>query len=64
MIIHITCEVNPETRGTLPIQFFDVKGDDPPAGTKATPRPVDRPRELPPPWLSSGGAHGEGQASS
>jgi hypothetical protein len=39
---------NSETRGTTPIQFFEADGGAPPAGTKATPRPSDRPRELPP----------------
>jgi hypothetical protein len=45
---HISYQANPETRGTSPIQFFEADGGDPPAGTKATPRPADRPRELPP----------------
>src|SRR5713101_302956 len=44
---HISYQANPETRGTAPIQFFEADGGDPPAGTKATPRPADRPRELP-----------------
>jgi hypothetical protein len=45
---HISYQANSETRGTVPIQFFEADGGDPQAGTKATPRPVDRPRELPP----------------
>jgi hypothetical protein len=43
----ISYQANPETRGTAPIQFFDAEGGEAPAGTKATPRPSDRPRELP-----------------
>ncbi len=38
---------NPETRGTVPVQFFEADDGAPSAGTKATPRPADRPRELP-----------------
>jgi hypothetical protein len=53
MINHIWYEANPETRGTLTIQFFEIESDDTLAGTKATPRPLDRPREIPPAWLSS-----------
>jgi hypothetical protein len=39
---------SPETRGTAPIQFFESDEVAPPVGTKATPRPTERPRELPP----------------
>jgi hypothetical protein len=49
---HISYEANPETRGTALVQFFEAGGNAPPAGTKATPRPADRPRELPPGGLS------------
>jgi hypothetical protein len=38
---------NPEMRGTVPVQFFEADENAPPPGTKATPRPPDRPRELP-----------------
>jgi hypothetical protein len=44
----ISYQANPETRGTAPVQFFEADDRAPPAGTKATPRPSDRPRELPP----------------
>jgi hypothetical protein len=44
---HISYQANPETRGTAPVQFFEADGGAPPAGTRATPRPADRPRELP-----------------
>ena len=44
----ISFQANPETRGTVPVQFFEADTSDVPAGTKATPRPVNRPRELPP----------------
>jgi hypothetical protein len=44
----IRYEPNAETHGTAPIQFFEADGSAPPAGTKATRRPADRPRELPP----------------
>ncbi len=50
---HISYEGNSETRGTAPVQFFEAGGSAPPAGTKATPRPADRPRELPPGGPSS-----------
>jgi hypothetical protein len=40
-------QANPETRGTVPVQFFEADGGAPPPGSKATPRPADRPRELP-----------------
>jgi hypothetical protein len=42
------CGSNPETRGTAPVVFFEADGVPPPTGTKASPRPVGRPRELPP----------------
>lgn len=42
----ISNSANPETRGTSPVQFFEDTSGPPPAGTKATPRPVDRPREV------------------
>jgi len=45
---HISYQGNDETRGTFPVQFFEDAGGPPPPDTKATPRPVDRPRELPP----------------
>lgn len=45
---HVSYEANPETRGSAPVQFFEAEGSPPPVGTKATPRPADRPRELPP----------------
>jgi hypothetical protein len=45
---HISFHVNPETRGSMPVHFFEADGGDIPPGTKATPRPADRPRELPP----------------
>lgn len=44
---HISYEANPETRGTAPVQFFEAGGGAP-VGTKATPRPADRPRVVPP----------------
>jgi len=44
----ISFQPNAETRGTVPVQFFEAAGGDVPAGTKATPRPAGRPRELPP----------------
>ena len=43
----ISYKANPETRGTSPVQFFDDASGPPPAGTKARPRPPDRPREVP-----------------
>ncbi len=43
----ISYQPNPETRGTSPVQFFEADGGPPPAGTKATPRTADRPREVP-----------------
>jgi hypothetical protein len=48
MADHISDEANPETRGTVPVQFFEAAGGVPALGTKATPRPADRPRELQP----------------
>jgi hypothetical protein len=45
---HLSYQSNPETRGTAPVQFFEADSGAPPAGTKATPRPAGRPRELPP----------------
>jgi hypothetical protein len=50
---HPSYQANPETQGTVPVQFFEADGRAPPAGTKATPRPADRPRELPPSGPSS-----------
>ena len=44
----ISYQANPETRGTGPIQFFEASSGDLPPGTRATPRPANRPRELPP----------------
>jgi hypothetical protein len=44
----ISYQANPETRSTAPIQFFEADDNAPPAGTKATPRPPERPREVPP----------------
>lgn len=35
---------NPHTFGTYPIQFLEGVGETPPPGTKAQPRPADRPR--------------------
>jgi hypothetical protein len=46
-------QANPETRGTVAVQFFEADSGVPPPGTKATPRPADRPRELPPSGFSS-----------
>jgi hypothetical protein len=43
----ISYQANPETRGTTPVQFFEADSGAPPPGTKATPRPAGRPRELP-----------------
>jgi hypothetical protein len=43
----ITYQGNDATRGAAPVQFFEAAGELPPAGTKATPRPEDRPREVP-----------------
>ena len=45
---HLSYQANPETRGTMPVQFFEADSGAPSTGTKATPRPADRPRELPP----------------
>jgi hypothetical protein len=50
---HLSYQANPETRGTVAIQFFEADGGTPPPGTQATPRPPDQPRELPPIGLSS-----------
>jgi hypothetical protein len=50
---HLSHQANPETRGTAPVQFFEADSSAPPPGTKATPRPADRPRELPRGGLSS-----------
>src|SRR5438034_10414082 len=44
---HISFQANSETRGTASIQSFEADGSEPPAGTKATARPSDRPREVP-----------------
>jgi hypothetical protein len=43
----VSFQSNAETRGTVPIQFFEAEDRHVPPGTKATPRPLDRPRELP-----------------
>ena len=40
-------QANPMTRSTTPAQFFQDDNRSPITGTKATPRPPDRPRELP-----------------
>jgi len=45
---HISYQGNPETRAAAPVQFFEAADESPPAGAKATPRPADRPREVPP----------------
>jgi hypothetical protein len=47
-------QANPETRGTAPVLIFEDDGGLPPVGTKATPRPPDRPREVPPASSSPG----------
>lgn len=49
---HLPNPASPETRGTVPVQFFEADGGPPPAGTRATPRPADRPRVVPPGDLS------------
>lgn len=46
---HISYQGNPATRGTASMQFFEAASGTPPGGGKATPRPADRPREVPPP---------------
>jgi hypothetical protein len=51
----ISYQANPETRGTVPGQFFEADGGLATAGTKATPRPTGRPRELPPDDSASAG---------
>jgi hypothetical protein len=45
---HLSYQSNPETRGMAPVQFFEADSGSPPPGTRATPRPAGRPRELPP----------------
>jgi hypothetical protein len=50
---HLSYQSNPETRGTVPVQLFENDRGIPPSGTKATPRPAGRPRELPSGDLSS-----------
>jgi hypothetical protein len=45
---HISYQGNESTRGATPVQFFEAVGGSPSAGAKATPRPTDRPREVPP----------------
>jgi hypothetical protein len=40
---------NPATFGTTPVEYFEDTSGDLPAGTTASPRPADRPRELPSP---------------
>jgi hypothetical protein len=49
---HLSYQANPQTRGTVGIQFFEADNVVPPPGTQATPRPAGRPRELPPTDLS------------
>ncbi|SRR5581483_8565486 len=44
----ISYQGNAETRGSAPVQFFEDAGAPPRAGARATPRPADRPREVPP----------------
>jgi hypothetical protein len=44
---HLSYQANPETRGTVPVQVFENDSGAPPPGTRATPRPANRPRELP-----------------
>jgi hypothetical protein len=44
----ISYQGNAETRGTLPVKFFEAASGPPPADARATPRPADRPREVPP----------------
>jgi hypothetical protein len=44
----VSYQPNPETYGTAPLYVFEDDSSAPPAGTKATPRPADRPREVPP----------------
>jgi hypothetical protein len=44
---HLSNEANPQTRGSTPVQFFESAGPIPAIGTKATPRPADRPRQGP-----------------
>lgn len=41
-------QANPETRGTVPVQFFEAGAGAAAAGMQPTPRPANRPRELPP----------------
>jgi hypothetical protein len=53
----LSYQANPQTRGTVAIQFFEADGSTPPPGTQATPRPADRPRELPPTDHSSAPVH-------
>jgi len=50
---HLSYQANPETRGTATVQLFENDRGALPPGTKSTPRPADRPRELPPGDLSS-----------
>ncbi len=47
----ISYQGNPVTRSTAPIQFFEADDSAPPVGTKASPRPPDQPREVPPTGL-------------
>jgi hypothetical protein len=44
---NLSQHANPRTRSMVPVQFFEADGNAPPPGTKATPRPKGRPRELP-----------------
>ena len=50
---HISYQGNPETRGTAPVQFFEATNGSSPASAPATPRPADRPREVPPDGAAS-----------
>jgi hypothetical protein len=45
---NICHDLNPETRGTAPLQFFEADEAELPPDSKATPRPADRPRALTP----------------
>jgi hypothetical protein len=46
---HTPPQGNAETRNFGPVQVFEDASGDLPPGTAATPRPPERPRELPPP---------------
>jgi hypothetical protein len=43
----LSSHANPQTRGTVPVQLFEAGACPVPPGTKATPRPPGRPRQLP-----------------